>query len=137
MWPPGHRVGRHLRYVPAEVLDWVRAQAWASTNAAAPGVPGTTVLTIASGARASSVKTDAERWLAQRRSHMAQGDWIDPARGRVTFGEYAPDWLEGRAGNPPSAGFDLAPSRHADLADGSARPHHLRRIDMLGRQPHR
>jgi predicted DNA-binding transcriptional regulator AlpA len=24
--PPGHRVGRHLRYVPAEVLDWVRAQ---------------------------------------------------------------------------------------------------------------
>jgi predicted DNA-binding transcriptional regulator AlpA len=25
--PPGHRVGRYLRYVPDEVLAWVRAQA--------------------------------------------------------------------------------------------------------------
>ncbi|MFZ2044624.1 helix-turn-helix transcriptional regulator [Trebonia sp.] len=25
--PPGHRVGRHLRYVPDEVLAWVRTQA--------------------------------------------------------------------------------------------------------------
>ena len=46
-------------------------------------------------------KTDAERWLTQQRSQMTQGDWIDPARGRVTFGEYAPDWLEGRIGVKP------------------------------------
>lgn len=46
-------------------------------------------------------KTDAERWLTQQRSLMVQGDWIDPARGRVTIGEYAPDWLEGRTGVKP------------------------------------
>jgi integrase len=32
---------------------------------------------------------------------MVQGDWIDPARGRVTLGEYAPGWLEGRTGVKP------------------------------------
>ena len=33
-------------------------------------------------------KSDAERWLTQQRSLMVQGDWTDPARGRITFGEY-------------------------------------------------
>ena len=28
---------------------------------------------------------------------MTQGDWTDPAQGRITFGEYAGAWLESRA----------------------------------------
>jgi integrase len=46
-------------------------------------------------------KGDAERWLAQQRSFIAQGDWTDPARGRVTFGEYALAWLESRTDLKP------------------------------------
>jgi hypothetical protein len=34
-------------------------------------------------------KADAERWLAQQRSLIAQDEWIDPARARITFGPYA------------------------------------------------
>jgi hypothetical protein len=46
-------------------------------------------------------KTDAERWLAQQRSLIAQGDWTDPARGRITFGEYVLDWLDSRTDLKP------------------------------------
>ena len=46
-------------------------------------------------------KTDAERWLSQQRSFIAQGDWIDPARGRITFGEYALAWLDSRTDLKP------------------------------------
>ncbi len=41
-------------------------------------------------------KSDAERWLSQQRSFIAQGDWTDPARGRITFGEYALAWQAGQ-----------------------------------------
>jgi integrase len=46
-------------------------------------------------------KSDAERWLTQQQSLIAQGDWTDPARGRITFGEYALAWLEGRTDLKP------------------------------------
>jgi integrase len=46
-------------------------------------------------------KSDAERWLVQQRSLMAQGDWTDPAQGRITFGDYAEAWLEARADLKP------------------------------------
>ena len=46
-------------------------------------------------------KSDAERWLTQQRALMAQGDWTDPALGRITFGEYALAWLESRADLKP------------------------------------
>jgi hypothetical protein len=32
---------------------------------------------------------------------MAQGDWTDPVRGRITFGEYAVAWPESRADLKP------------------------------------
>ena len=32
---------------------------------------------------------------------MAQGDWIDPARGRITFGEYVLAWLDSRSDLKP------------------------------------
>ena len=46
-------------------------------------------------------KSDAERWLVQQRSLMARGDWTDPARGRITFSEYALAWLDSRADLKP------------------------------------
>jgi Phage integrase, N-terminal SAM-like domain len=46
-------------------------------------------------------KGDAERWLTQQRSLMAQGDWTDPARGRITFGDYADTWLASRSDLKP------------------------------------
>ena len=46
-------------------------------------------------------KADAERWLAQQRSLIAQGDWTNPALGRITFGEYALPWLDSRADLKP------------------------------------
>ncbi len=46
-------------------------------------------------------KADAERWLGQQRSLIAQGDWTNPARGRITFGEYALAWLDSRADLKP------------------------------------
>ena len=46
-------------------------------------------------------KSDAERWLSQQRSFIAQGDWTDPARGRITFGEYTLAWLDARTDLKP------------------------------------
>ena len=46
-------------------------------------------------------KIDAERWLAQQRSLIAQDGWTDPALGRITFGEYAHAWLDSRADLKP------------------------------------
>ncbi|HEX3958595.1 MAG TPA: tyrosine-type recombinase/integrase [Trebonia sp.] len=46
-------------------------------------------------------KADAERWLVQQRSLMAQGDWTDPALGRITFAEYTLAWLASRADLKP------------------------------------
>jgi integrase len=46
-------------------------------------------------------KADAERWLSRERSLMAQGDWTDPALGRILFGEYANAWLDNRTDLKP------------------------------------
>jgi len=46
-------------------------------------------------------KSDAERWLAHQRHLVAQGDWTDPALGRITFGDYATAWLDSRADLKP------------------------------------
>lgn len=46
-------------------------------------------------------KSDAERWLTQQQNEIIQGDWIDPARGRITFGEFLPMWRETRMNAKP------------------------------------
>lgn len=50
-------------------------------------------------------KADAERWLTQQQSQIVRGDWIDPARGRVTFGEYLPGWLDTRTNAKPKTRY--------------------------------
>lgn len=37
-------------------------------------------------------KGDAQRWLNGQLAAMQRGDWVDPAAGRVTFGDYAAAW---------------------------------------------
>jgi integrase len=41
-------------------------------------------------------KSDAARWLALKEAEIKRGDWIDPDRGSVTFGDYAEQWLQDR-----------------------------------------
>jgi integrase len=48
-------------------------------------------------------KSDAERWLAQQRSLIAQNDWTDPVLGRILFGEYALAWLAARTDLKPKS----------------------------------
>ncbi|MPZ60496.1 MAG: tyrosine-type recombinase/integrase [Propionibacteriales bacterium] len=50
-------------------------------------------------------KIEAERWLARQETLMASGDWTDPALGRVPFGSYAQDWLNGRSDLKPKTRF--------------------------------
>ena len=38
-------------------------------------------------------KVDAERWLAQVETDKARGQWVDPAAGRITFGEWFAEWM--------------------------------------------
>jgi integrase len=38
-------------------------------------------------------KLDAERWLAEQRSRLTRGEWVDPAASRVPFGPVADEWL--------------------------------------------
>jgi integrase len=38
-------------------------------------------------------KADAERWEAAAKATIARGDWIDPARARVTVGAWSAQWM--------------------------------------------
>lgn len=56
--------------------------------------------------RTFSRRSDAEAWLVGRRAEVASGDWIPPERSRITFREYADQWLELRPGRPSTiAGY--------------------------------
>lgn len=46
-------------------------------------------------------KADADRWLAKMDEQLVHGEWVDPARGKVTVGEYAERWLRERPGLRP------------------------------------
>ena len=43
--------------------------------------------------RHSARKLDATRWLAQVRTRVSVGDWVDPSLVRVTVGEWAALWM--------------------------------------------
>jgi len=48
-------------------------------------------------ARSFTRKLDADRFIASQTVDMLRGDWVDPTAGRVTFGRYAHQWLDGHA----------------------------------------
>ena len=47
-------------------------------------------------ARTFARKSDASRWLTFKEAEVRSGDWIDPDAARVTFGDYAEQWLGDR-----------------------------------------
>jgi integrase len=47
-------------------------------------------------------KQDAQRWLNDVTAAVVTGTYVDPRRGRVTVGEWARTWLDGRADLKPS-----------------------------------
>lgn len=42
-------------------------------------------------------KADAERWVSKQTESIARGDWIDPARARITVEEWSRVWLATKA----------------------------------------
>lgn len=47
-------------------------------------------------------RKDAERWLAGQVTKVADGTWVDPAAGRLTFDEFADGWIEAQLQHRPS-----------------------------------
>ncbi len=41
-------------------------------------------------------EVDADRWLREQAAKVDRGEWTGPARGRVTVGDYAQEWLRGK-----------------------------------------
>jgi integrase len=48
-------------------------------------------------------KSDALRWLSVQEGNVVRGDWVDPALGRVTVGEWAPTWLASKTALKPTS----------------------------------
>jgi integrase len=51
-------------------------------------------------------KTDAQRFANTVETDKSRGDWLDPRLGRVTFGEWAEDWLAQLAHIKPKTRLD-------------------------------
>jgi integrase len=47
-------------------------------------------------------KLDAQRWVDAQETAKSRGDWIDPARARVTVGQWSAEWLDGQVQLKPS-----------------------------------
>jgi integrase len=47
-----------------------------------------------------ALRGDASRWLASIQRDLERGDWIDPAFGTITLGDYAATWLAQRTLRP-------------------------------------
>jgi len=47
--------------------------------------------------RTFATKTEASRWLSALETDLSRSQWLDPSRGELAFGQYATEWLAGRA----------------------------------------
>lgn len=47
-------------------------------------------------------KIDAERWVVAEQSRINRGEWIDPALGTVSIGEWSQTWLASKQGLKPT-----------------------------------
>lgn len=72
-------------------------------------------------ARNFARKTDATRFAAAVETDKSRGDWLDPRLGKVTFGEWAEEWLGQLSHLKPKTrlGYEVALRRHVlpSLAD--------------------
>ncbi len=48
-------------------------------------------------------KTDAEVWLTLKEAEIRRDDWLDPASGKVRFGDYATSWVSDHVLKPRTA----------------------------------
>lgn len=53
-------------------------------------------------------KVDAEEWIAEQVVKLRDGRWVDPRRGRRTFGEYVRDWQSAQVHHRPSTAASTA-----------------------------
>ncbi len=79
-------------------------------------------------------KGDAERWLNDQLARLNRGEWVDPAAGRLTFGQYASQWLGQQPHRPSTAAATTSRLRcHllpllADRPLGSLRPSDIKAL---------
>jgi hypothetical protein len=78
-------------------------------------------------------KVDAEHWLATQDIAKATGGWVDPRVARVTFGDYAGEWLTTKVDVAPRTFINVEGRlrNHAlpffgEMQFGSIRPTHVR-----------
>ena len=45
-------------------------------------------------------KRKAEQWLANIEADMSRGDYVDPVAGKVTFEQYATEWMASQITDP-------------------------------------
>lgn len=69
-----------------------------------------------------ATKTDADRWLSLVEADLARGDWRDPRLGRITFGEWADEWLATTVHLKPKTrdGYETVLRAHLRPAFGAA-----------------
>lgn len=77
-------------------------------------------------------KTDANLFAATVEADMARGDWLDPSLGRVTFGEWAEDWLAQLTHLKPKTVLDYRSTLHKHVLPhlGRARIAELDRVAL-------
>lgn len=81
--------------------------------------------------RGFRTKREAELFLATVTTAKASGDYIDPARGRITVGDLAPAWLRKKKSLKPSSfhSLDVSWTVHVEPKWGQVQ---LSRIDPIG-----
>lgn len=48
-------------------------------------------------------KREAQAWITAQQSRQMRGEWVDPARGKVAFGEFATAWLGRQVWSKPKS----------------------------------
>ncbi|MEU0988100.1 site-specific integrase [Streptomyces sp. NPDC005953] len=81
---------------------------------------------------ADKQKRKADAWLSKVEADMLRGDFVDPHRGKVTFGQYVADWVKTQTTDPATrAAVEMRLRLHAIPALGPRmmgviQPSHLR-----------
>lgn len=90
-------------------------------------------------------KVDAQAWLDGVTASLVRGDYVDPALGRLTVGEWCDRWLEGYSGHRPSTvraaktHIALIKAEFGSMRLSTVKPSHVRtwtsKLQAEGRAP--
>ena len=64
-----------------------------------------------------ATKADANAWLSAVETDVARGQFVDPAKGTVTFGKYAREWMDHKANLQPRTRETLERYQSCDLIE--------------------